>query len=418
MELKEHNNKIYLHSFCLEEIAEQYGTPFFLYDLATVEEKIAAFRQHFGKSAELFYAVKANSNLALLEAMRTSVDGLDISSAGEMDQSLLAGYGPGQLSFAGPGKTPRELRKAVVRDIGMLSVESLRELHTVKEIAEQGGYRPNIVLRINPELHIKEFAIKMGGRPTQFGIDEEDLPAAADYIKHHQSCFHFLGIHVYAGTQCLNEDALVRNVQNTVSIARHVEKKYGLACSLINLGGGFGVSYYDETTALDLAPVSRGLRMILDQCGAEKAPRFIVELGRYLVADAGIYVSRVVSEKQSRGEKFVVLDGGMNHHLAASGNLGSMLRKNFVAKNLSSPGGPEVNCSLVGPLCTPLDLMGKNVSLASPGVGDLVGFLKSGSYAFTASPLLFLGHETPVELLVEKDTIKIVRPAKKLTDFN
>ena len=419
MQLREHKGKIYIRNFCFEDIADKYGTPFYLYDLNTIKEKIYNVKRAFANNVELFYAVKANSNLEILKSIRDDVDGLDISSAGEMEQSLLAGYDPAKLSFAGPGKTRDELQQAIQRKIGVISVESLRELHDIKSIASVEGQRVNITLRLNPKLLIKEFAIKMGGKATQFGIDEEDVGNAIDYVRRNEDSFNLLGIHIYAGTQCMNEEALALNLTNTLEIARNLYGTYGLECKWINLGGGFGVSYYEENKEIDLKGLADRVTQAIHEYRASTntQPRFILELGRYLVADAGIYVTRVVSEKKSRGELYFVLDGGMNHHLAASGNLGAMIRKNYLVKNLSDPTAPRQTCNLVGPLCTPLDLMGKNVSIGSPKLGHLIGILKSGSYAFTASPLLFLGHETPVELLLVNDDIRVIRPRRRLTDF-
>jgi diaminopimelate decarboxylase len=420
MKLTKHNSKVYINNICFEDIAAQYGTPFYLYDLDTVREKIQNVRKAFGNDIEILYAVKANPNIELLRAIRNDVDGLDIASKGEMEQALLAGHEAKQLSFAGPGKNRAELSEAMKYGIGIISVESLRELNDIKTIAIEERMIANIALRINPRLLIKEFAIKMGGKATQFGIDEEDMESAISYIRQHKDIFNFLGVHIYAGTQCMSEEAITKNIINTLEIAAQLKSQYGLKCSMINLGGGFGVSYYGEDRELDLNLLAKLVRQSFDnyQNSTGTNPRFIFELGRYLVAESGIYVTKVISEKKSRGEQFYVLDGGMNHHLAASGNLGAMIRKNYAVRNLSNPAAPKELCSLVGPLCTPLDLMGKGVSIESPRLGDLIGFLNSGSYGFTGSPLLFLGHETPVELLIQNGSITLARSRKTIVDFN
>lgn len=419
MHLTEHNNKVYINNISFEDIAEQYGTPYYLYDLDTVKEKIRSVRNAFG-DIDILYAVKANPNRELLRGIRQDVDGLDIASKGEMEQALSAGYEAKQLSFAGPGKSREELSAAIDHKIGVISVESLRELHDIKAIAAEKKTKVDIAFRINPQLLIKEFAIKMGGRATQFGIDEEDVESALSYMRQHEDAFNFLGIHIYAGTQCMNEEAIAKNIENTLEIVARLKSRYGLECSMINLGGGFGVSYYGEEKELDLNLLAKLVKPLFANYRSSTGshPRFIFELGRYLVANAGIYVTKVISDKKSRGEQFYVLDGGMNHHLAASGNLGSMIRKNYAVRNLSNPAAPKELCNLVGPLCTPLDLMGKGISIESPRLGDLIGFRNSGSYGFTASPLLFLGHETPVELMISGGDIKIIRARKSIKDFN
>jgi len=275
-------------------------------------------------------------------------------------------------------------------------------LHEIQELVRAGLPRASILVRVNPQQLVKEFAIKMGGKASQFGIDEEDLPAALEIISANPEVFLFRGIHIYAGTQCLNEEALAQNLANTLAIAARVTIEYGMEFQVINIGGGLGISYYDEHPGLDLGKLATLFRVEFKRYSQITGikPRFLLELGRFLVAEAGIYVARVVTEKKSRSEQFFVLDGGMNHHLAASGNLGATIRKNYLVKNLSHPTAPKQTCTLVGPLCTPLDLMGKGVAVDAPEVGDLIGFLNSGSYGYSASPLLFLGHEMPKEIII------------------
>ena len=246
MEIKIRNGKSYLREISFEDIVRRYGTPFYLYDLDEIFEKIRNIRTAFGSDIKLYYAIKANSNLEILKAMRDKVDGLDISSYGEMEQCLLAGYSAQQLSFAGPGKTYEELEKAIKGKIGIMSVESLREMEDIRKISLSINKKVDIALRMNPTLLIKEFAIKMGGQATQFGIDEEKLDMAVAYLRENQSHFNFKGVHVYSGTQCLNEEALVKNVDNVLEIAKRLKNEYDLECAWINLGGGFGVSYHDN----------------------------------------------------------------------------------------------------------------------------------------------------------------------------
>jgi len=420
MKLREHRGRLHLRNVSLEEIADQYGTPFYLYDVDFMKERIDRVRKAFGGKVEVLYAVKANSNLQLLRAIRGEVDGLDTSSVGEIEQSLLAGYTAERLSFAGPGKTRNELCEAIERKVGVLSVESLEEMHEIASIASSQGVQANVAVRVNPDLLVKEFAIKMGGKATQFGVDEEALGPVADFLKANTETLNFLGIHVYAGTQCMNAEAIARNMSYTLKLTERVAVEHGIDCRFVNLGGGFGVSYYEEGEEVDIGQLGKRMQGPIDRF-QEKGPakrRLIVELGRYIVGEAGLYVTRIVGEKRSRGESFFVLDGGMNHHLAASGNLGATLRKNYVVKNLSDTASRKETCNLVGPLCTPLDLMGKAVSIPSPKVGQLIGILNSGSYGFTASPLLFLGHETPAELMMAGGEVREIRRRRKMTDFN
>ena len=419
MEITVRNGKCYLRDICLEDVARKFGTPFYLYDLSDIYEKSETIRDHFGEYIKLYYAIKANSNLELLKAMREKVDGLDISSCGEMEQSLLAGYSPQQLSFAGPGKTFEELEQAIRNKIGIISVESIREMEAVAKISRELNQKAHIALRVNPTLLIKEFAIKMGGQATQFGIDEEKIDEAIKCVRQNEDYLNCKGIHVYSGTQCMSEEAILRNVGNVLRIAIETEEKYGLRCTWINLGGGFGVSYHDDQK-LNIDTIAEGVKKAIEDYKqlTKGKPTFIFELGRYLVTEAGIYVAKVVSHKESRGKLYFVLDGGMNHHLAASGNFGQVIRKNFLVKNLSNPEGKVGTCNLVGPLCTTLDILGRDIRVESPRLGDIIAFLNSGSYGFTSSPLLFLGHETPLEVLACDNQVRLIRNRKKLNDFN
>jgi diaminopimelate decarboxylase len=409
MEFSERNGKLCLGDVSFEEVAERFGTPFYLYDLDAVRDRAVAVKRAFGDAIELLYAVKANPNPELLRGIADSVDGLDIASTGELHRAMAAGFRPEAISFAGPGKTRAELGESIRQGVGIISVESVRELRDLKALAEAEGVRAPVTIRINPALITKEFAIKMGGKATQFGIDEEDTGEAVVFLRANERFFDVLGIHVYAGTQCLDEEALATGLANTLRIAAEMRERHGIECRVINIGGGFGVSYYDEGRTLDLGLLARLYTGEFDRYRRETGtkPRFLLELGRYLVAEAGIYVARVISEKRSRGERFHVLDGGMNHHLSASGNLGATLRKNYLVRNLSRPGAEKKTSTLVGPLCTPLDLMGKGVSVESPQVGDLMGFLNSGSYGYSASPLLFLGHEPPKEIILSGGCLKV-----------
>jgi diaminopimelate decarboxylase len=420
MQLVSRGGKAHIREVCCEAIAEKYGTPFYLYDLGVLRDRIHRVKAEIGEKTELFYAVKANSNLEILKAIKDDLDGLDISSIGEMKQAILAGYDPSQMSFAGPGKRVEELAEAVKTGLGVISVESLREIKDLRRTAQREGRPARIALRINPERLVKEFAIKMGGKPGQFGIDEEDMGRAIRYAGRNEQYLELLGIHVYAGTQCMSAEALVHNVDYVLEIAERMRREYGIACGWVNLGGGFGVSYYQEGKELDLRFVGHHIRQAVEQqhLRGKEQQRFVLELGRYLVSEAGMYVTRVVSVKRSRGERYFVLDGGMHHHLAASGNFGSMIRKNYVVKNLSNTERRRAVCHLVGPLCTPLDLMGKGVTVESPRLGEILGFMNSGSYGFTASPLFFLGHETPLELMIDDSGIRVIRERWTLTDLN
>lgn len=404
----------------LHELARQYGTPFFLYDADVVSRRIQDIREQLSGLVKVYYAVKANPNLALLRALRASADGLDISSGGELEQALAAGYSGAQLSFAGPAKTTAELTASIRAGVGCISVESPRELAECIEIASRSGVRANVTLRVNPDLLNRSFSLKMGGRAVQFGIDEQELLQAAAMVRANERALAFRGIHIYAGSQCFEVSGVVEGVQNTLRIAREVEAQTGLFCHVINLGGGFGVSHGPDGRELDVAALGPVLTPVLrDFRESSPSPREIVfELGRYLVAAAGIYVARVISTKVSRGKSFIIVDGGLHHHLAAAGTFGAALRSNFALANASRPDEPAVKCNVAGPSCNPTDLLGVDVELPPAQLGDLIAVMRSGSYGFTASPLLFLGRPTAVELVRTNGQVLLGRASRTMTEFN
>lgn len=399
-------------------LADEFGTPFYLYDADVVASRIRLVREALNDSVKVYYAVKANPNLELLGAIRDVADGLDISSGGELQQAATADYDMEHVSFAGPAKTRAELRASIEHGVGKISIESTRELACVIDLSAETGKRANIVLRINPAFLNRAFGIKMGGRPVQFGIDEETLPEVLKTVSENRELLDFRGIHVYSGSQCFDGQAIVESVSDTLRIAAEVERNSPLRCRTVNLGGGFGVSHSKQSEELALQPIADDLVTAFREFQAGRDAEIIFELGRYLVADAGIYVARVISTKDSRGKKFYMLDGGLHHHLAAAGTFGTALRSNFVLRNVSRPGAPAVKCNLAGPSCNPTDLLGVDVEIPSPEVGDLIGVLKSGAYGLTASPILFLGRPLPAELIREKGRTRIARPPRAILDFN
>ena len=401
----------------LHKLADEYGTPYYLYDADAVNERIRNIRAALEERVKVFYAVKANPNLALLRAVRNVADGLDISSAGELEQAALAGFDMKALSFAGPAKSADELEAAIRKGVGCISIESERELHACIDISRRAGVRANVAVRVNPRLLNRSFGLKMGGKAVQFGIDEEALDAVIDAIMENRAHLAFRGIHVYAGSQCFEPAAIVEGAANTFRIARAVEERGGVKCASINLGGGFGVAHGEADRELELASLATALLPVLK---AESSParEIIFELGRYLTANAGIYVTRVISSKVSRGTPFFLVDGGLHHHLAAAGTFGAAMRSNFPVRNVSRPSAQRIVCSIAGPSCNPTDMLGIDVELPRPEHGDLIAVLKSGSYGYTASPLLFLGRRTPVELVRHDGRIVLGRAARTVLDFN
>jgi diaminopimelate decarboxylase len=367
-------------------------------------------RKHLPANAALYYAVKANSNLHLLKALAGQVDGLDISSGGEFTQCLLAGHLPQNFSFAGPGKTTAEIELAIKSACGSLSAESPDDLKRIDSTAQKLGRPAYVSLRVNPEKLNEYFALKMGGKASQFGFDEESLKTPPK-LKNSQ----IVGLHIYAGTQSLSVEGLKENLQNTFALMEKLSKRLKLRIRQLNIGGGFGVDYFAGQKPLEAAAVCRALSK---EAIRHPALKIILELGRYLAAPAGYYLCRVLNIKKSRGKTFVITDGGMHHNQSASGNLGQIIKKNHKITNLTRPRSAKLKVELVGCLCTPLDTLGWGLELARPRVGDILCVHNSGAYGYTASPLLFLGHPTPPEYLIEGNRLKLIRPGRCLQEFN
>lgn len=392
--------------------ARDYGTPLYLYDMDEALAQLVSLRRALPPSVDVYYAMKANPSPRLLELFRPHVAGLDISSGGELRVALRAGYPAGCLSFAGPGKTDTELRAAVAEQIHLLSVESQQELERLSDAARQLGRRIRITLRINPSSIPQPFMMKMGGRPSQFGIAQEDIDAAVERALA-DDAIELCGFHIYSGTQCLDVDAIVENLTQTLQINRELAERYDLAPQVVNLGGGFGVAHFPGQEPLDRDRLAVRVGELLSTFVAEQSAfsnaRFILELGRYLIGPFGTYLARVIEVKSTRGKRFAILDGGMNHCFAATGNFGQLVKKNYLVSNLSGPQRAVEPHELVGPLCTPLDSMARSLELPRAETGDLVAFHNSGAYAYTASPLFFLGHDTPAEVVKLEGKLQLAR---------
>lgn len=374
----------------------QAGTPLFVYDMAIVAARIAGFRAAI-PSVDLHYAIKANPHPDLLAALAPLVDGLDVASAGELARAL-ANKPAAAISFAGPGKRDTELEAAIAAG-ATINVESEGEAARALAIADRLGRAPRLAVRVNPDVELRGSGMKMGGRPSPFGVDAARVPALVRTIV--SAGADWRGFHIYAGSQALSADAIADTHAATIALAARLAEAAGARPPLVNLGGGFGVPYFAGDAALDVEQVGARLAGALDGRPAILADsRFAIELGRWLVAEAGVYLARVVDRKESGGETFLVLDGGLNHQLAASGNFGTVVRRNYplaAAHAVNAP--PTETVSVVGPLCTPLDRLGDRVALPHVAPGNLIALFLAGAYGATASPAAFLGHPPATEIV-------------------
>ncbi len=385
----------------LRRLAARVGsTPFFAYDRGLLDQRVVALRDALPTAVELSYAMKANPMPAVVQHLAGRVDRIDVASAIEMRTALDTGIRPERISFAGPGKRPAEIRQAVAADV-IVEVESTTEIDRVLAAAEALGVTPSVAIRVNPDFEIKGSGMRMGGGPQQFGIDAEQVP---DVLRRYAGAgMDIRGFHVFAGSQNLSAAIIAEAQRKTVELVAELAEALPDPVRYLNLGGGFGIPYVEKDRPLDLGAVAAELHALVDGPIAQRLPHAtpVIELGRYLVGECGVYVTRVLDRKASRGTTYLVVDGGMHHQLAASGNFGQAIRRNYpVVVGDRVETAAEETATVVGCLCTPLDLLGHALELPRAEIGDLIVIFQAGAYGLTASPTAFLGHEAPAEVLV------------------
>jgi diaminopimelate decarboxylase len=384
----------------LTRLAERVGsTPFYAYDRALIGARVAAVRAALPEAIQLHFSIKANPMPAVVQHMAQLADGLDVASGGELKTALDTGFDARHISFAGPGKSTPELRRAVASSV-CINAESPGEIARIASQAESLGIAPRVVLRVNPDFELKASGMRMGGGAKPFGIDAEAIPAAVAQLR--ALGIEPLGLHIFSGSQSLKHEAIVDAHAQSFELALRLADACDFAPQMLNLGAGFGIPYFPGEARLDLSPIGANLAAWLARVRARLGDtRVSIEAGRYFVGEAGVYVARVVDKKVSRGQVFLITDGGLHHHLAASGNFGQVIRKNYPAAIGNRVGAEALETvSVVGPLCTPLDVLAERMELPSAEVGDLVVVFQSGAYGLSASPTAFLGHPAPVEVLV------------------
>ena len=383
-----------------DALAEAAGdTPLFVYDRAMLTARAAEWRAAMPREVQLHYAMKANPFAPLLAHMATIVDGFDVASGGELALALASGMAAEHISFAGPGKRDRELEAAIAAG-ATLNLESAGEGARALAIADRIGTRPRLAVRVNPDFDLKGSGMKMGGGAKPFGVDADAVPALVRTLI--DAGADWRGFHIFAGSQALDADAIADTQAQTVALAARLAEAIGATPPLVNLGGGMGVPYFPGDRAVDAATVGARLAETLGARGVALAESgFAMELGRWLVAEAGVYLTRVVDRKVSHGETFLVTDGGLHHQLAASGNFGTVIRRNYPIAVAGRFGrGVDETVSVVGCLCTPLDRLGDQVGLPRADVGDLIALFQAGAYGASASPAAFLGQGPAREMLL------------------
>jgi diaminopimelate decarboxylase len=390
-------------------LAEEFGTPLYVYDSSVLAARFEELRSVLPTDMEIFYSLKANPNVSVAAVLRTLGARAEVSSLTELLTARRAGFAGQDIVFVGPGKTGAELEAALDTPVHALVCESFGEMALADELARARDRVVPVMVRVNPAFTVRGSRLTMGGRPRQFGIDEEELLAAPAVMRRFPA-LRLMGVHVYMGTRILDADVVAENTRNILDLAQRLSDRLEFPLETVDVGGGLGVAYFDGERDLDPRSVAERITpSVADFRAAHPDTRLIMELGRYLTAPSGVYVVRVLDVKTSRGERFAVTDGGTHHHMAAVGT-GSFVKRNFPMRVLSgSTAGEPETWQVAGPLCTPSDLLGKNVPLPPVSPGDLIGVLRSGAYGPTASPGLFLSHGYPAEVLVHDGGPHLVR---------
>ena len=384
----------------LSQLAQRVGmTPFYAYDRQLITNRVTLLRKYLPPEVQIRYSMKANPMPAVVQHLATIVDGIDVASAGELRVALDTPILPSQISFAGPGKKDNELSCAIASGI-TLNMESEQEMERIAILGQHLGICPKVAIRVNPDFELKSSGMRMSGGAKQFGVDADRIPSMLARIRILK--LNFEGFHIFCGSQNLNATAIQEAQEKTIQLGLSLAKQASCSIRLLNIGGGFGIPYFPGDKELDLKSVCKNLHRLINET-KKHAPntRIEIELGRYIVAESGIYVCRVLERKISRKRVFLITDGGLHHHLAASGNFGQVIRKNYpVVVGNKVVGHERESVTVVGPLCTPLDLLADEVEMAKADVGDLIVVFQSGVYGLTASPTRFLNHPEPVEVLV------------------
>ena len=380
------------------------GNAFYAYDSSLIKSRISDLRKYLPNEIKLHYALKANPMPDLISYVRHLVDGFDVASVGELELAIECGQDPSEISFAGPGKGDNELRATI--EVGaIINIESAGELERIIKISKELGRKAKVAIRVNPDFELKSSGMKMGGGASPFGIDAEQVPEILSTIN--KTNLIFMGFHIFNGSQNLREEALLEAATKTFDLAVKLAELSDVPLRTLNIGGGFGIPYFAGDKALNLKSLGEKLTPLV-QGFKKRFPKtdVIMEFGRYITAEAGIYVCKVIDRKISRGQTYIVTNGGMHHHLAASGNFGQILKKNYPIivgnkmskQNLCSDNLENVN--IVGCLCTPLDRLGEKINLPYIEVGDYIVVFYSGAYGFSSSPHKFLNHPKIKEFLL------------------
>lgn len=390
----------------------QSNYPAYVYDLGELESRYEKLLESYEKKFDISYAVKSNPNIKVLETLRDKGALIDASSYAEVDRAIQAGYKPEDISFTGPGKRYTEIFNAISAGIGALIVESPLQAELSNQAAQSLDCVQHIILRINPLKSPRAFGAKMSGSASQFGIDELEAPLLIDKISKLPH-LKIIGFHIYSGSNCLNSEAIVENYKICSEVFINLTKHLNKPISKLIFGSGLGIPYHADQSHVDIEFIGKEAAKVLIALKNEPLLNNVkcsIELGRWLIGPAGYLLTSIIDKKYSRNTEILVCDAGFNTHMAACGMLGSVLRKNWPIENLSVENKSD-NLStymIVGPLCTSIDLLSREIQLPESTVGDVLCISMSGAYGLTASPTRFISHPEAREFALRNDTLEEV----------
>lgn len=396
----------------------KFGTPFYVYDFDILKNTFFSLRNALPNSVDIFYSTKANPNIAISNELRKLGACAELCSYYEILAAIKAGFLPENIIFVGPAKSEQEIKLCLELGVYAIICESINEYQRISQMAVKLDCMARVAIRINPSHVSKSALLKMGGKPSQFGMDEEVIFKNKDLFLNMPNV-NVIGMHIYNGTRILQASTVIENTEYILDLARKLQKEWGVTFEMVDIGGGLGVPYFDNEEELDIGDLASGMRSVIDSYTKDfPKVRIILESGRYLVAKCGALTSRVLDVKTSKGESFAVTDGGTNCHMAAVG-VGSFVKRNFPieAVLIEGPNSDRQKYNITGPLCTPGDLIGKQVLLPKLSVGDFVLVKNSGAYGPTASPVMFLSHGFPAEILYKNNEFHLIRDRFSESEF-
>ncbi len=403
----------------IENLANTYRTPLVIYSESQLLQNVAELQTTIPQGAELIYSLKANANPTLMQILAAQGLIIDVASTGELVHALNYGISPLQIIFGGPGKSPEGIKIALEAGIFAFNVESQQELLLLRHYSELLHTKTQVMIRLNPQLSAAEAVLRMGGVASPFGIEEEDLDAAIALCD--PDLVAYAGLFVYAGSQYLKAEDIAANTKYLLQV---ISSRVSSAMPqppifMVDFGGGFGVPESDQQPRLDLDRLRQELRVLfteyLPPTLKNTLQRIFFESGRFITASAGVFVTTVMDIKISRGKKFIVMDGGNNNLGVKQPQYRVFEPSIWIAERKTAPPLEEV--TIVGPTCTPLDVIHKGITLPEIKIGDRLVIDYCGAYLLSFSPLNFCGHPVPAEVLIRTSGESLlIRERGKLVD--